>query len=269
MKALVSISLLFAFIITTPAQIEKESFLLGQKIHIQSKILKEDRQLLIYLPPNYDQTQDLYPVLYLLDGEWHFLHTIGIVEFLSSSRVKRIPEMIVVAVVNASRSRDFSPATWPGYGYYTGGADQFIQFLLKELFPLINHRYRTDAYKILAGHSLAGTFALYAFLTQPQLFKAYIPLSPCLFWHDRFMLKKTEEFLSEHKNCEKILYICHEYTDGEAATTMQEFVAAFEKRAPSGLRWESILKEKDDHFSYVHIALYEGLEFIFSKRENQ
>ena len=124
-------------------------------------MLAEDRDILIYLPQDYDQSEERYPVLYLLDGEWHFVHTSGIVQFLARPRVEKTPKMMVVAVVNTSRGRDFSPSTWPGYKSYTGGAGDFIEFLKKELIPFVDRNYRTQSTKILAGHSLAGTFSLY------------------------------------------------------------------------------------------------------------
>jgi hypothetical protein len=46
---------------------------------------------------------------------------------------------------------------------------------------------------------------------------------------------------------------------------MEEFTTALKNQTPKGLIWTSLFKDKDDHFSYVHKAFYEGLEFIFDK----
>ena len=175
---------------------------------------------------------------------------------------------MVVAVVNTSRGRDFSPSVWPGYRTYTGGADNFIRCLEEDIMPFIQKNYRASTTKILAGHSLAGTFALYTFLTRPEIFDAYIALSPCLFWHDRFMLKKSDAFLDKYKDLDKVLYIAHEYTGGQEAATMNEFVHSFRSRAPRRLKWESVFMDQETHFTYVHKAIYDGLEFIFlTKRD--
>lgn len=253
-----------AFNILAHAQEAKKNIIIGKKTKIHSHILDEDRELFIYLPEEYEESKDRYPVLYMLDGEWHFHHVSGILQFFNWTR-KKIPPMILVAVSNTHRSRDFSPSTWPGYRTYTGGADTFIHFLEKELIPYVNQAYRTQPTKILAGHSLAGTFTLYAFFSNPEVFDAYISLSPCLFWHDRFMLKSAEAFLKSHKQLDKIrcLYIAHEYAEGSPATTMKEFVEAFQNRAPQNLLWTSLFKEDETHFSYVHKAIYDGLLFIF------
>ena len=258
--------LFFIMTFVLDARPQSKSIVIGEKIEIFSDVLKENRELQIYLPQDYRQSQDRYPVIYLLDGEWHFFHTAGLVQFLSSPGVEKIPSMIVIAISNTSRGRDFSPSTWPGYKTYTGGADRFVEFLDKELIPYVEKSYRTKPFKILAGHSLAGTFALYAFLTKPENFDAYIPLSPCLFWHDRFMLKKTEDFLDAHKGLDKILFIAHEYAGGLPASTMQEFVDAFNRHAPKDLKWHCLFMDQDDHFSLVHKGFYSGLEFVFSKK---
>jgi predicted alpha/beta superfamily hydrolase len=261
------LAIVFACVSAT-SQTKREPISIGEKILIHSDILDESRELLVYLPQNYDQSKENYPVLYLLDGEWHFIHVSGAVQFLARPRVEKIPKMMVVAIVNTSRGRDFSPSTWPGYRTYTGGADNFIRFLKTELFPFIDKNYRTQAKKILAGHSLAGTFTLYTFLTQPDIFDGYIALSPCLFWHDRFMLKKSEEFMAKYEKIDKTLFIAHEYTGGEEASTMEEFVDLMQTRTPLQLRWKSILIDKDTHFTYVHKAIYDGLEFTFSTEKN-
>ncbi len=56
----------------------------GEQVTIYSEILGEDRPVWIHKPVVYDQTSTAYPVLYLLDGDAHFLHTAGIIQFLSS-----------------------------------------------------------------------------------------------------------------------------------------------------------------------------------------
>jgi len=247
-----------------PAAADQEDIVIGKKISVDSEILEESRVLLISLPADYDTSTDRYPVLYLLDGDWHFHHVSGILRFFAWAR-KPIP-MIVVAIPNTHRGRDFSPAVWPGYDSYTGGADRFIRFMQEELIPAIDRKYRTQSYRVLCGHSLAGTFALYAFLSSPELCDATISLSPCLFWHDGFMLKKTEEFLGKHKALNKILFIAHEYADRAPLSTMEEFTGALTGRAPKGLRWTSLYKENEDHFSYVHKAIYDGLEYVFKNK---
>jgi uncharacterized protein len=53
-------------------------------------------------------------------------------------------------------------------------AEAFLSFIEKELIPSIEKTYRTNGQRILKGQSLSGLFTLYALLTKPTLFEAYI-----------------------------------------------------------------------------------------------
>ena len=70
---------------------------IGKKDSLYSNILKENRQIVVYVPQNenpYIQT-DKYPVLYLLDGDILFTKTIGMLEHLSSDYgSERCPKMM-------------------------------------------------------------------------------------------------------------------------------------------------------------------------------
>ena len=61
-----------------------------------------------------------------------------------------------------------------------GGAAKFLEFIDSELIPFVNQGYRTHDFKVLAGASAAGTFALYALQAKPELFQAHIAYSPAV-----------------------------------------------------------------------------------------
>ena len=152
----------------------KNKIVIGETITIKSDILGENRLLMISLPSRYERTKKRYPVLYLLDGDTHFLNATAFVNFLARSR--HIPQMIVAAIPNTSRTRDFTPKIDKDRTD-SGGADKFIKFLKNEVFPLIEKEYRTVPYRVLFGHSLTGMFAIYTLFTNPEMFRAYIAVS--------------------------------------------------------------------------------------------
>ena len=93
----------------------------------------------------YQQNQKLdYPVLYLLDGQRNFGHTIGTLDLLNQSNMAQ--EMIVVAIMNTHRTRDFTPTYDESYNQwgFSGGADKFLNFIEQELMPYIDKHYRTN-----------------------------------------------------------------------------------------------------------------------------
>ncbi len=66
---------------------------------VTSEILSESRELLIHLPNNYSRYKDTtYPVLYLLDGQRNFAHTVGTLDLLNQSGMAQ--EMIIVGITN-------------------------------------------------------------------------------------------------------------------------------------------------------------------------
>lgn len=87
------------------AQPDGEPLTYGLKVTIHSDILAEDRELLISTPRMYAVSNQPLPVLFLLDGEDHFYHVSSLVSFLSASEI--IPNLLVVAVVNTNRDRDY------------------------------------------------------------------------------------------------------------------------------------------------------------------
>lgn len=171
---------------------------------IESKILAEKRTLHIYLPEGYKPNDTLrYPVIYLLDGavDEDFLPTIGLVQYNSFSWIHRMPQSIVVGIVNTDRKRDFTfpsqVATEKKRYPSSGGADQFIGFLAKELQPYIAKNYRVQSDRTLIGQSLGGLLATRVLMTQPALFNRYIIISPSLWWNDGSLLRETPRALKE------------------------------------------------------------------------
>src|SRR4051812_17048961 len=84
---------------------------IGEVHEIRSAQLSEKRALNVYLPPGYNKSDtQKYPVIYLLDGgmDEDFIHVVGLVQFNSFPWVARVPESIVVGIVNTDRKRDFT-----------------------------------------------------------------------------------------------------------------------------------------------------------------
>ena len=92
----------------------EDQIVLGTKHSIHSDSLGEGRAYWVNLPESYHEegaSYKRYSVLILLDGHAHFRSISGMVNYLSTgyNRNRRIPEMIIVAVQNVNRRRDFTP----------------------------------------------------------------------------------------------------------------------------------------------------------------
>ena len=56
------------------AQEAGEPIVIGERFEIQSQILDETRPVLVATPPSYEAGDERYPVLYVLDGDFHLGH---------------------------------------------------------------------------------------------------------------------------------------------------------------------------------------------------
>lgn len=245
-------------------------FSFGKKLTLHSHVLNEDRPLQIFTPAAYDSDQSSYPtlpVLYLLDGQAHFVHVAGLVDFLG--KMGRIPPMIVVAVGNTQRTRDFTPTHTlidPMTGKTaehlaaSGGSGKFSEFLRDELIPYVDKNYRTAPFRILDGYSFGGLVTVKMLLEMPETFQAYLAITPSLWWDFQVMLKSTGPI----GRAKQFLFITVANEGGLHRASIDRFVGQLKDRAAPGLAWSFKAYEDESHGSAPHPAIYDGLKFIFS-----
>ena len=233
---------------------------IGKEINLKSTILNEDRTMLVYLPDNYLLSNKTYPVLYLLDGRFHFHHTSGIVQFLSTQGI--IPEMIVVAITNVDRNRDFSPTHKDRFPT-SGGAGKFLSFLTEELIPFIDQNYRTQDFDILVGHSFGGTFATYTLLEKPNIFEAYIAISPYLHYDDQYLINQAETKIKSDydKNIRFYMTLGNEPAYIPSLSKLESII---ETKSPKNFDFTYIQMTDENHGSVPHLSIYNGLQSIYS-----
>lgn len=260
-----------------PAQAAEKSndITLGKKVTFHSKVLNEDRPLWIYPADALEKKAIQRPVMFLLDGADHFTHISGLVNGLR--QIGQCPDILVVALPNVDRNRDFLPTKierTPG----GGKADAFLAFFKKELIPYMEKTYNAAPYRILFGHSFGGVFNFHALYSEPKLFNAHIAVSPSLWFADKMLVKKGEEFFKKNKELKNFLY----YTIGgdEGAGMKNNANTLFDilkGNAAKGLEWDYQLIENENHGTIPHIAAYKALRKLYSgwrynpfqNRENQ
>lgn len=233
---------------------------IGERIKFHSNILNEERTLLIYLPPNYQHSTERYPVLYLLDGTWNFHHVTAAVQFLSAQRL--IPRMIVAGLANTDRNRDFLP-THMNHIRTSGGGDNFLKFIETEWIPYMDKHFRAEPYRILVGHSFGGLFSVYAMLTKPDLFNAYIAISPSLHWDNMLVLKKAQKFFKKRLSFKKFLYMSMGNETRDMILSIQNFSKILKNHAPRDFRRHYEFMKKETHNSTPLRTVYNGLEMLY------
>src|ERR1043166_372084 len=147
-----------------------------------SKFLKDERPLIVYLPPGYKSNADLhYPVLYMHDGQNLFdaaTSFIG-VEWQADETAEKlikagkIPPIIIVGIYNTlDRMNEYTPTRDAKRG--TGGkGEAYTKFVLQEVKPFIDKTYRTKHGRddtAIAGSSLGGLISLDMAYKHPEGF---------------------------------------------------------------------------------------------------
>ena len=152
---------LLAHLTFSQGKVDKANIVIGHTDSLQSGILGEQRKIWVHVPEGSPNSKDRYPVVYVLDGDGHFSSVVGMIQQLSTGGNSNVPKMMVVAIPNTDRTRDLTPTHIDAEPPFmdsassktSGGGENFIAFMEKELMPHIEAKYPAAPYKILIGHS--------------------------------------------------------------------------------------------------------------------
>jgi len=239
---------------------------IGEQFNIESTILGEQRSVIVGLPESYQSGDSSYPVLYVLDGAVFFHSTTGISEFLATNEF--MPEMIVIAVNNTDRNRDMTPPSQEANEQQMfptlGGAENFQRYFSEELMPWVEQHYRTQSYKVLIGHSLGGLFAIHTLTTRPELFNAYIAISPSMQWNAQRLVGQAEQFFAATPELPVSLYMTAGNEGGKLLGGVRKLSGVLDEAAPKDFLWQFDHLSLETHGSVPLRSIYQGLEFVFS-----
>jgi hypothetical protein len=205
-----------------------------------------------------DDSPARWSVVYLLDGNWYGGMVTDMVRAMAWCGGTSDAIVVGIGYPEADdaqetwrecmtrRNRDFTPVQdsereqrigeFTNRPIQTGHAGQFHQFLKSELIPLIEREYRADPVRrMLAGHSLAGEFAMFALFEAPDLFNTFIIGSGDPGDYDRFFFRQEAMFAESHKTLPARVYLwAGELEEGEDNTTL-----------PNTLRFANLLESRN------------------------
>ena len=255
-----AILLIISIHLNVYAQVRREgSIELGEKVTIRSKILNEDRQILIYLPDGYENSSQRYSVLYMLGDMKHFIPSVGISKYLSDSFIT--PELVIIAIPTVIARRDYTPTSSVS-SPVGGGADKFLRFINEELFPFVEKNYRIQPYRIFSGQIFSGLCVFYALLATPEMFNAYIAFQSVIYGDDKFMVKKARNIFRQSKRFQKLFYFSVEDREGAYKSAHQEMAQIFEDNPREGFKWKFEILKAEIPGSKWAKSFSEGLEFV-------
>ena len=182
---------------------------LPQRLHkhdeFVSKLVDEHHDLLVYLPPGYEENKDrLFPVLYMQDGQNLFDPATSFIPGnywrlgeTADALIEQgeIDAVMIVGIYNsgAARINEYTPVVDRRLG--GGHADAYGRMLVEELKPFIDRRYRTlpgGENCGMGGSSLGGLVTLYLGLRYPSTFSRLAVMSPSVWWQKRAILRTVD-----------------------------------------------------------------------------
>ncbi len=217
-----------------------------------SKILKQERNFAIYLPPDYETSQRSYPVLYLLHGAGD--DQTGWVQF---GEVLQITDKTIKEGHATSMIIVMPDAYTTRLGYFNDvrGDWNYEDYFFKELMPYVESKYRIKSkkeYRAIAGLSMGGGGSFMYALHHPELFASACPLSAYI---GPKSVDEMKRFAKRYNN--------FEVNDADAKTYFPQhnalsLIENMTKEQIESVRW--YIDCGDDDFLYegnslVHLAL--------------
>ena len=219
----------------------------------------DDREVNVYLPPEYDGEAPL-PVLYLLDGglDQDFLHVAG-TSALNALWGRSQPVIVVGiqtkdrrAELIGSRGTDEEQRLYPT----AGNAAAFRTFLSDTVKPLVEANYRTSGDDAVIGESLAGLFIVETWIREPALFDRFAAINPSLWWDDQALARSAAAAAIDGQNRGQILI--------SYSNEGQETQAAVEMVADAALELGCLVPRADlTHATAYHILTPSVLQWLF------
>jgi predicted alpha/beta superfamily hydrolase len=174
-----------------------------------SRTLGNPRDILVYLPPGYRRfPRRHYPVFYLQDGQNLFDAATAFagvewgVDETAQRLIRRklIEPVIIVAIANTGPDRIHEYAPTRGIidtkgkkkKRSRGLGRKYGKFLIEELKPFIDSKYRTKAeaeFTGLGGSSLGGLLVMTLGLWFPNVFSRLAVMSPSVWWDDEVIVR--------------------------------------------------------------------------------
>ena len=233
-------------------------------VKLYSKILGQDRELIIHLPHNYDKYKK-YPVIYVLDGSSQDQHIAD--KFDSLSGLALVPQTIVVGIPNmsgANRTLQLVPPfmlTDPDKPESPPGtADGFLDFMEKELIPFIAEKYGASGPRLFAGNSRGGLLVMYSLIHKPDLFTGRFCFSTPLWRQNNLLVTKVSEILSSKKQLNSFLYVSAGVNETENIKSgLDTLTKVLKQKAPTGLVWHTYFTPGVDHQQNARVSATQGI----------
>jgi hypothetical protein len=244
--------LIFLLFIATRsiAQEKNGEIIVGERKTIQSSVLKESRDLLIYTP---GKATTKLPLIIVFDGDGLFSATVSATRFMNYySEIPQMPEAVIIGIENTDRNRDMPIPQQ--YGEQKG-EDNFLKFIKDEIIPWAAKNFSLNGHTIAIGHSQGGLFVSYMLGTSPERFPWGLALDAPMNVDPKTNTVKEMISKAVKDVSNKVRYASIEAVYG----WKDEWTKYFSES-------NSVMTKKlsdESHESMAFEGVYEGLKFLF------
>ena len=150
--------------------------------------LGKKRRITALLPHDYEASEEVYPVLYLQDGQNLFDDNApygnwAIDRSLAAMAAQGIGKIIVIAIDHGEKDRikEYTPFLDGKFG--PGEGKKYIRFVTDRLKPYVDRKFRTlpgRAHTGIGGSSMGGLISIYSALVYPEVYGRMMIFSPSL-----------------------------------------------------------------------------------------
>jgi predicted alpha/beta superfamily hydrolase len=155
--------------------------------------LDRQRTIRLYLPPDYTESDENYPVLYMHDGQnlfdaaTSYAGEWGVDETLDNLALSAKLKLIVVGIDNGGEYRMNELSPWPNKRFGEAQGKHYMDFIVDVVKPYIDTNYRTKTdreHTAIMGSSMGALISHYAIHAYPQVFSKAGLFSPSYWYSD-------------------------------------------------------------------------------------
>jgi enterochelin esterase-like enzyme len=233
---------------------------------ITSQYPEGERKLTVSVPKSYQQNPKTdYPVLlHIADDADHIQQVRSIVANLHDT--SQIPEIIVVSLHHNGEEADIYPIKEKGKDNETRRPEQYLEYIEKEVMPLIETEYRVSNDRIMTGWSRFGVLPTFALGYKPDLFSGIIVRSSAgVGGYDSILYENIRNIITSSLSISGVFHFSIGDTETQRVEPFNHLKTLFEQSAPDSLPWLAEMIKGAGHSDTFSKGLQSGLVFYFSK----
>ncbi|UTY59511.1 alpha/beta hydrolase [Massilia sp. erpn] len=258
--------------------------------------LKRDYQIFVSLPKNYSPSGPALPVVFVTDADYAFPVVRAITGRVGGNG-KRIGQFVLVGLSYAlgdtpefSRRRDYTPtrhedddmeSDMPGRKPVFGEAAEYRRYLISEVLPFVQAKYKVDMEKsVFVGHSYGALLGTDILLNAPDTFGKYVLSSPSLWFNKRFMFGEEKLYSKSHRDLNAKVFFAvggletakrdkAGNTDDDMVRDVREFNAALKSRRYPSLHTQLHVLAGQDHATVFPDMITKALEWAVAGRASR